>query len=75
MMYIKVDGEQRRITEVIEGQRARDCQISPNHLQLNIDNSMGVQISEAAWWHLKRGGAIFTSGHKFSHVTNSPISE
>ena len=68
-MYIKVDGEQRVITAVIEGKMARAAQIAPNHLQINIDDSMGVQLSESDWKHLKRGGSISTSGHRFSDLS------
>ena len=61
-MKIDIDGKEAIITDVIEGKRARNCQISPNFVQININNETAIQLSESAWNYLKAGNGIRMSG-------------
>jgi len=61
-MKIDIDGKEATITDVIEGMRAARCQISPNFVQININNETAIQISESAWNYLKAGKGIKISG-------------
>lgn len=67
-MLINVDGKQSKITDVIEGSRARAAQICPHCLQINIDNTSGIQMPESAWDHLKDGGSVIISGNRYSDL-------
>ena len=67
-MFINVDGKQSKVTRVIEGREAAMAQISPDHLQVNIDNASGVQMPVSAWKHLKNGGAVHVSGRRYSDL-------
>ena len=44
-MKIDINGKEAKITDVIEGMRARNCQISPNFVQININNTTAIQLS------------------------------
>ena len=61
-MKIDINGKEATITDVIEGMRARNCQISPNFVQININNETAIQMSESAWNYLKAGNGIQMSG-------------
>jgi len=67
-MLINVDGKQSKITDVIDGPRARAAQISPHFLQININNTSGIQMPESAWNHLKDGGSVIISGNRYSDL-------
>ena len=67
-MLIDVNGKQETITEVISGIAAIRAQITPNHLQININNATGVQMPENAFDHLLNGGAVTVSGNRYSNL-------
>ena len=67
-MIINVDGKQSKVTRVIEGREAFQAQITPHHVEINIDNASGVQMPVSAWEHLKNGGAVTVSGRRYSDL-------
>lgn len=69
-MNLLIDGKLRKVVDVIEGMRARHCQITPKHVQIKIDSDelpnracSAITLPEHVWDSLKNDKVrIKTSG-------------